>query len=53
MTTGMVVNGEDLLFMNGASEQIIETCNSFQNYQTNQISPLSNELKQKIIRELE
>lgn len=35
MTTGMKVGDKDLLFMNGASEQILEACDSIQNSQTN------------------
>lgn len=53
MTTGMTVNNQDLLFMNGASEQILDACNSIQHYQTNQVTPLTAQSKQQIINELE
>lgn len=41
MTTGMRVGNEDLLFMNGASEQILAACNTIQDCKTNNIQPIS------------
>lgn len=41
MSTGLTVGNEDILFTNGASEQILEVCNSFQNSQTGQVVPLT------------
>lgn len=48
MTTGMRVGNQDILFMNGASEQILAASNSILEYNTNQIRPLTTELKNKI-----
>ncbi len=48
MTTGLRIKNQDVLFMNGASEQILASSNSLLHYKTNQVQPLTPALKAKI-----
>lgn len=53
MTTGMRVGNQDLLFMNGASEQILTASEAIQDMKTNEIRRLTPELRNKIETELQ
>jgi len=53
MTTGMKVGNKDLLLMNGASEQILEACEAILNSQTNEITRLDQNSKNRITQDLE
>lgn len=48
----MRVGNQDVLFMNGASEQILAASNSILDYKSNQVQPLTPQLKNKIEEEL-
>ena len=53
MTTGMKVGNQDMLFMNGASEQILASSEAIQDMKTNEIRKLTPELRNKIETELQ
>lgn len=52
MTTGLTLDNKDYLFMNGASEQILDACSQLENYQNGQITPLNAQTKAQINQEL-